>query len=127
MARRTVLITGVSRGLGRAMVDEFARLGHTVLGCSRSKKETEALRQRFGPPHEFYMVDVASDDEVKSWASILLTSHGTPDLILNNAAVINRNRRLWEVNARDFGLVIDVNLKGVANVIRHFTPEMVRK
>src|SRR5512138_3346669 len=126
MARRTVLITGVSRGLGRAMVDEFARLGHTVLGCSRSKKETEALRRRFGSPHEFYMVDVASDDEVKSWASILLTSHGVPDLVLNNAGVINKNAHLWEISARDFSMVIDVNLKGMANVIRHFGPEMVK-
>jgi NAD(P)-dependent dehydrogenase (short-subunit alcohol dehydrogenase family) len=48
-------------------------------------------------------------------------------LVLNNAAVINRNGRLWEISARDFSLVIDVNLKGVTNVIRHFVPEMVRR
>lgn len=127
MARKTVLITGVTRGLGRAMADEFARLGHTVLGCGRSKREIDALRSGFGAPHDFYMVDVASDDDVKSWASLLLTSHGPPDLILNNAAVVNRNAPLWEVGSAEFSLVVDVNLKGPANVIRHFVPEMVKR
>lgn len=109
------------------MVEEFARLGHTVLGCGRTRKEIDAVRRRFGAPHEFYMVDIASDDEVKSWASILLTSHGVPDLLINNAAVINKYGRIWEISDRDFSLVLDVNLKGVANVIRHFAPEMVSR
>ena len=65
-------------------------------------------------------VDVASDDEVKAWAGRLLSSHGPPDLVLNNAGVINKNARLWEIGAREFSQVIDVNIKGIANVIRHF-------
>jgi len=127
MPGKNVLITGVTRGLGWAMVEEFARRGHTVLGCGRTRGSIESLRRRFGPPHDFYVVDVASDDEVKSWASILLTSHGVPDLIINNAAVINKYARLWEVSAREFSLVLDTNLKGPVNVIRHFGPEMVRR
>jgi NAD(P)-dependent dehydrogenase (short-subunit alcohol dehydrogenase family) len=127
MAAKTVLITGVTRGLGRAMVGEFAKLGHTVLGCGRSKKLIDQLRRSFPSPHDFYMVDVASDEEVKSWASVLLISHGSPDLILNNAAVINRNARLWEVSAREFSQVIDVNIKGPVNVVRHFLPEMIKR
>ena len=127
MASKVVLITGVTRGLGRAMVDEFARLGHTVLGCGRSEKVIVQLRRQVGPPHDFSTVDVASDEEVKAWANRLLGSHGPPDLVLNNAGVINRNARLWEVGAGEFSQVIDVNLKGVASVIRHFVPEMVRR
>src|ERR1017187_8354474 len=50
MAGKIVLITGVTRGLGRAMVDEFAQLGHTVCGCGRSEKVIAQLRQQFGPP-----------------------------------------------------------------------------
>ena len=127
MAGKTVLITGVTRGLGRAMVDEFVRLGHTVLGCGRSKDGVEQLRRRVGAPHDFTSVDVASDDEVKAWAGRLLSSHGPPDLLLNNAGVINKNARLWEIGAREFAQVIDVNIKGIANVIRHFVPAMVRR
>jgi NAD(P)-dependent dehydrogenase (short-subunit alcohol dehydrogenase family) len=127
MAKKVVLLTGVTRGLGRAMAEELVRLGHTVLGCGRSRKEIDQLRRRFGSPHDFYPVDVASDDEVKSWASLLLNAHGPPDLVLNNAALINANAPLWEVSARDFNLVIDVNIKGSANVIRHVVPEMIKR
>jgi len=127
MGKRVVLITGLTRGLGRAMVGEFARLGHTVIGCGRSHEEVEALRKRYALPHDFYEVDVASDEEVKSWASLVLNSHGPPDLLLNNAGVISQNAHLWEVTPRDFDRVIDVNVKGVANVIRHFVPEMLKR
>ncbi len=122
-----VLITGVTRGLGRAMVDEFIRLGHTVLGCGRSEHVIERLCRQFGPPHDFAVVDVASDDQVKAWASRLLGSSDPPDLVLNNAGVINQNARLWEVPEQEFSQVIDVNIKGVANVIRHFLPAMVKR
>jgi NAD(P)-dependent dehydrogenase (short-subunit alcohol dehydrogenase family) len=109
------------------MVDEFVRLGHTVLGCGRSKEGIEQLCRQVRPPHDFAVVDVASDDEVKTWASRLLSSHGPPDLLLNNAGVINRNAPLWEIGAREFAEVLDVNVKGMANVIRYFVPAMIKR
>jgi NAD(P)-dependent dehydrogenase (short-subunit alcohol dehydrogenase family) len=109
------------------MTEEFARLGHTVLGCGRSKREIDRLRREIPGPHDFYPVDVSSDDEVKSWASLLLNSHGPPDLLLNNAGVVNKNAPLWEVSPAEFSLVIDCNVKGVANVIRHFVPGMLKR
>ena len=124
---KLVVITGATRGLGRAMAEEFIRLGHTVLGCGRSGKEIDRLRKVHGAPHDFYPVDVASDTAVKSWASLVLTSHGVPDLILNNAGVINANARLWEIEAREFDEVMNTNLRGVANVVRHFAPAMVER
>jgi NAD(P)-dependent dehydrogenase (short-subunit alcohol dehydrogenase family) len=124
---KLILITGATRGLGRAMVDGFIRRGHTVLGCGRSAAGIKALCKEHDKPHDFYPVDVSSDEEVKSWASIVLTSHGPPDLILNNAGVINANARLWEIEAREFSQVVDINIKGVANVIRHFAPAMVKR
>lgn len=109
------------------MADEFVRQGHTVVGCGRSAKDIEKLRQAAGAPHDFYPVNVVSDDEVKTWASVVLSAHGAPDLLLNNAAVINGSARLWEIGAREFSEVVDTNLKGVANVIRHFAPAMVKR
>ena len=125
-APRLVLVTGVSRGLGRAMAEEFARMGHVVAGCGRSRKPLAELQARLGTPHRFDCVDVASDAAVKDWAAEVLNSHGAPDLLLNNAALINRNAPLWKVPASEFDAVIDVNIKGTANVLRHFVPAMVR-
>src|ERR1041384_3381258 len=122
-----IVITGVTRGLGCALAAEFVGRGHTVLGCGRSVKAVKELAQRFGGAHDFYPVNVASDDEVKSWASLMLTRHGAPDLLINNAALMNRSAPLWDVPAREFDEVVDVNLKGMANVIRHFVPAMIQR
>ena len=124
---RIIVLTGVTRGLGLAMAEKFIELGHTVLGCGRSREAIENLRVRFRPPHDFAAVDVALESQVEPWAARLLSSHGSPDLIVNNAGVINQNAPLWQVPADEFDRVIDVNIKGVANVIRHFVPAMIAR
>lgn len=46
---------------------------------------------------------------------------------VNNAGTINKNNKIWEVSAEEFDMVIDTNLKGVANVLRHFLPLMIER
>lgn len=124
---RIILITGVSRGLGRAMAHKFAALGHVVIGCGRSKQAIASLQMELGTPHRVSVVDVTRDAQVAKWAEQLLAEIGPPDLLLNNAALMNPVSPLWEVSWKDFDAVIDVNIKGVANVIRHFVPAMVKR
>lgn len=124
---RTILITGVSRGLGRAMAVKFASLGHTIIGCGRSQKAITSLQKMLGDPHRFAVVDVTRDAQVAKWASEIIDTVGPPDLLLNNAAMINPVAPLWEVSWKEFDEVIDANIKGVANVIRHFVPAMVKR
>ena len=126
MTSKVILISGVTRGLGRAMTDEFIRLGHRVLGCGRSSAAIQELNQEHGPDNRFDVVDVTRDEAVRDWAGRCLEQAGPPDLLLNSAALINRNAPLWEVPAEEFSAVIDVNIKGVANLIRHFAPAMVK-
>jgi len=52
---------------------------------------------------------------------------GPPDIIVNGVGVINKNKKMWEVPSEEFDLVMDTNLKGTANVLRHFIPLMVKK
>jgi NAD(P)-dependent dehydrogenase (short-subunit alcohol dehydrogenase family) len=124
---KLIVITGVSRGLGQAMTEGFIQLGHTVLGCARSEAAVEKLKQQFGSPHDFTALDVANEEQVKAWAKRLLSDYGSPDLLINNAAMINELAPLWEIPSEDFSRLIDVNIKGVANVIRHFVPAMIEK
>jgi len=123
-AKRLIVITGVSRGLGRALAEGFTRLGHTVAGCARSAAAVEQLNQTLAPSH-FSALDVASDSEVRDWAEQVLEQFGPPDLLINNAAVINRNEKLWQISAEEFDRSMAVNVSGTANVIRHFVPAMV--
>lgn len=122
---KIILITGVTRGCGRALAEEFIRLGHTVIGCGRSEKEIAQLQKQFPPPHNFSTVNVADDAEVSAWAKKVLALHGAPDLVLNNAALMNECAPLWKIPAQEFSDIVDVNIKGPANVIRHFVPAMV--
>ena len=127
MSSKLIVITGVSRGLGRAMTDEFIRIGHKVIGCGRSADAIRELNQLYGPDSRFDLLDVKDDGAVHAWAEQCLRDMGAPDILLNNAAIVNRNAPLWAVPASEFSEVIDVNIKGVANVIRHFVPAMVAR
>lgn len=123
---KRIVITGVTRGLGLALTEGLIEKGHVISGCGRTAAAVEALSKRFGAPHHFAVVDVADDLQVRRWAEKSLAA-GAPDLLLNNAALINANAPLWTVPAAEFDQVIDVNIKGVANVIRHFVPAMVAR
>ena len=124
---RIILITGCTRGLGRAMVERCIEAGHTIWGCGRSAAEIAQLQQQHRALHQFATVDVGDDSAVAQWSRRMLSQGKAPDLILNNAATINANAPLWEIAADEFSRVIDINIKGVANVIRHFVPAMVAR
>jgi NAD(P)-dependent dehydrogenase (short-subunit alcohol dehydrogenase family) len=124
---RTVLLTGVSRGLGRALALRLATLGHVVVGCGRTRSAMEELQEQLGEPHGFTVVDVASAAEVEAWARRVLARHPPIDLLINNAGVINANAPLWQVPEAELSRVIDVNLKGACNVIRSFLPSMLER
>jgi NAD(P)-dependent dehydrogenase (short-subunit alcohol dehydrogenase family) len=122
---KVVLITGATRGLGRAMAAGFQDRGFTVVGCGAGSETVAKAKSDFPEPHRLDVVDVASDLAVKAWAAQVLEEFGPPALLLNNAGIINRNAALWDVGADEFDRVMDVNIKGVANVIRHFVPAMI--
>ncbi|MEB3338713.1 MAG: SDR family oxidoreductase [Leptolyngbyaceae bacterium] len=124
---QNILITGVSQGLGLAMTEQFIERGHTVFGCARSTDAIAQLNQRFGAPHQFAVVDVANAQQVESWAKELLFGQEPPDLLLNNAALINHLAPLWQIPTEEFSQLIDVNIKGVFHIIQAFVPAMVKR
>jgi Short-chain alcohol dehydrogenase of unknown specificity len=125
--KRLIVITGISRGLGRAMTEEFINLGHTVIGCARSKSAVENLTNKYGNSHQFSCVNVADEDSVQEWVRYTLTNYSPPDLLINNAAIINQPAPVWKIDSEEFSQLIDINIKGVANVIRHFVPAMISR
>ncbi|MBI5693504.1 MAG: SDR family oxidoreductase [Verrucomicrobia bacterium] len=122
-----IVITGVTRGLGRALAEEFIRGGHTVIGCGRSGDAIFDLRMTYQAPHDFNVLDVGLDNKVAIWAAKVLENDAPPDLLINNAAVMNRLAPLWEQDDREFTRLVDANIRGVQNVIRHFVPAMVAR
>ncbi|XP_073003780.1 NADPH-dependent pterin aldehyde reductase isoform X1 [Typha latifolia] len=133
-AQRTVLITGVSRGLGHALTLELARRGYFVIGCARSQEKIQSLQQELSAldpssssRHLLTTADVRSDSSVRDLAKVVVEAKRIPDIIVNNAGTINRNNKIWDVPAEEFDMVIDTNIKGTANMLRHFMPLMIEK
>ncbi len=124
--KQCLVITGVTRGLGRALAEAWLRQGHRVWGCGRHQVPLEELQMRW-PDSCFEAVDVADPAAVAAWAERCLSSGDCPDVLINNAALINANAPLWKVPVEEFSAVIDVNVKGVYHVIRSFLPSMLER
>ena len=125
--QKVVVITGSTRGCGRSMVERFIEAGHTVIGCGRSADAVKEMNSAFKGPNRFDVVDVSNDHQVSVWAKSVLKSGLIPDLLLNNAAIINSNAPLWRISAAEFQQIVNVNIVGTANVIRHFVPTMIER
>jgi NAD(P)-dependent dehydrogenase (short-subunit alcohol dehydrogenase family) len=126
MAKRIVL-SGVTRGLGRALVPLFVSAKHAVFGCGRSQSAIDELSKKYPAPHQFKAINVRDAVAVTAWANDILRTAGPPDLLIANAAIMHDPAPLWSIPTAAFDEIIDVNIKGVANLIRAFVPAMVTK
>jgi NAD(P)-dependent dehydrogenase (short-subunit alcohol dehydrogenase family) len=122
---RTIILTGCSRGLGRALVPEFIARGHTVAGCSRSKQAIADLSREFPEQGHFQTLDICDEQAVAAWSDATVQKLGAPHLIINNAALINKPAPLWQISRTEFQQIMDVNLVAVHTVIRHYLPSMI--
>ena len=98
------------------MTEGFQALGYTVFGCARTISADDSNR--------FFACDISNDSQVQSFAERVL-SEGPPDILINNAAIINQNAPLWKIGEEDFSRIVAVNLCGTVNMIRHFVPAMI--
>lgn len=122
--KNIVVITGVTKGLGRALVSEFVQQGWKIAGCGRSLKLIQELQKEYGKEHVFSIVDVTNDASVAEWANEISVKMGAPTILINNAALINHPNVLWEVPPSEFSAIMETNVIAVFNVLRHFIPLM---
>lgn len=123
---KQVVITGVSRGLGRALAEALIAAGHRVAGCARGAEAVATLAQQY-PDQHFMAVDIGDGAAVQTWAEAVLDQVGVPDLVINNAGLVNEPAPLWQVPGAEFEAVVTVNLLGTVNVLRSFAPAMIQR
>ena len=127
MNQTHICITGVSRGLGRAMVNWFHNQGHQVTGIARNESAITKLQQSPGPETAFRSLDILQRNKVHAWAESICDTFGPPDLLLCNAGIIHPDTPFLDLDPEEFDRVQDVNLKGTANVIRALLPAMIQR
>jgi NAD(P)-dependent dehydrogenase (short-subunit alcohol dehydrogenase family) len=121
---RLIVLTGCTRGLGAALARAFDAGGHLIVGCGRSEAGIAALRAELPRRHHFSVVDVTDPLAVDGWARVVQHELGVPDLLVNNAAVINDPAPLWEIAPDEIAALLEVNILGICHVLRAFLPPM---
>ena len=113
LENQIVLITGSSRGLGWSMAKAVAEAGATVLLHGRDEnllKERKQYLQELGQNAEYYIFDVANDEDVLAAFGKIREQHGKLDGLINNAGIQHR-RPLTEFELEDFDRVVNTNLR----------------
>ena len=127
------LVTGGSRGIGEAIVRSLAKAGYAVaINCSSEKSLGAAERlaaevsESCGVEARAFRADVASFAEVGTMVSEIQAAWGRIDVLVNNAG-ITRDGLLASMSEEAFDQVIEVNLKGAFNCLRHVAPLMMKQ
>jgi 3-oxoacyl-[acyl-carrier protein] reductase len=123
----TAVVTGASRGIGRATALALAERGLDIALLARTESDLDVVAgevSRHGVRALPLRCDVTSEDDVAAACARVLRDSGTPRVVVNNAGVIRR-ASVHEMSLEDFRLVVDTNLTGTFLVTRALLPSML--
>jgi 3-oxoacyl-[acyl-carrier protein] reductase len=127
---RAAIVTGGSRGIGRAIVEELARRGAAVaFSYSRNQEMADqvvAAVEATGGRARAFQADVTDAKAAEEMVKAVKAEFGSVDYLVNNAG-ITRDKLIMMMSAEDWDAVIDTNLKGVFNVTKPAVTIMVRQ
>ncbi|MEN6421568.1 MAG: 3-oxoacyl-ACP reductase FabG [Smithella sp.] len=127
---KTAIVTGASRGIGRATALELARAGYYIIINFKSNEaaaqETLTLVQSAGGDGEISQFDVADNAQTKDAVKAITERHKNIQVLINNAG-INADGLFMLMGEEEWDSVIDTSLKGFYNITKPVLREMVRK
>ncbi len=125
---KTVLITGGNGAIGKQLCLDFAKLGANIIVnyCNSEPNKLIEELKKFEGNSIGYKANVANFKEVDEMIKYIKNQYGTLDIVINNAG-ITRDNLLIGMKENEFDEVIDINLKGTFNVMRHSTKLMLKQ
>lgn len=130
LAGKVALVTGASRGIGKAIACKLAREGaKVIINYNGSKEKAEAVKSEIeaaGGQAEVYQCDVSDYTACETFIQTVIKEEGSLDILVNNAG-ITKDGLLMKMSEEDFDKVLDTNLKGAFNTIRFASRQMLRQ
>lgn len=125
---KTVIVTGSTRGLGKAIAEKFAQLGANVVinGTSETVLNTQQEFLQKGYQVKAAVGDISIPEKAQELIDTAVAAFGTVDVLVNNAGVI-RDKLLMKMSVEDWDTVLDINLKGAFLCTKALTRLMMKK
>lgn len=127
---KNALVTGASRGIGRAIALELARNGAFVVvnynGSKEKAEETVAMIKESGGDAVAVCCNVSDDAACKAMIDALVKDYGHIDILVNNAG-ITRDNLMMKMSEEDFDAVLNTNLKGTFHTIKHLSRQFLKQ
>jgi len=126
LSGKTALVTGASRGIGEAAARKLAAYGANVVLMARSSSDIERIANEIGDKALAVTCDVSDHATVAHAINQGVATFGSMDICVNNAGTIEPIARLEDSSPDAWGQVMDINIKGVYNVMRHSYEHLVK-
>ncbi|OGC76717.1 MAG: hypothetical protein A2Z27_02915 [candidate division Zixibacteria bacterium RBG_16_50_21] len=126
---KVVIVTGASRGIGRAIAQLFARQGAKVVLAARKRRDLERVGGQLNKENKLTLLilcDVTSEKQVRNLVRKTLQKWGRIDILINNAGM-GIHKPVAEFTTRDWDTTVDTNLKGPFLCTREVLPVMMRQ
>jgi len=128
--KKIALVTGAGRGIGREIAIALAREGAAVIvnynGSKERAKETAGKIAKEGGQASLYQCDVSDFEACQKMMEDIVKEYGTLDILVNNAG-ITKDNLIMRMKEEEFDAVINTNLKGTFNTIRHISRQMLKQ
>lgn len=121
------IVTGGSRGIGKAVVEELLKINYSVIVTARNENDgIKKLKETYKDKVFFIPCDISDQEDRKRLADFAQAKFGKIDLLVNNAGVAPRERKdILEITPEDFDCLTDINLKGTFFVTQELTPLLI--
>ena len=130
LENKVALVTGAGRGIGRAIAIALAKEGAEVIvnynGSEERAKEVKQTIEENGGKASVYKCNVSDFEACETMIKDVVKEYGHLDILVNNAG-ITRDGLIMKMKEEDFDAVLNVNLKGTFNTIRHSARQMLKQ
>ncbi|MCX8601880.1 MULTISPECIES: 3-oxoacyl-ACP reductase FabG [unclassified Gilliamella] len=126
LSGKIALVTGASRGIGKAIAEKLVACGATVIGTATTEKGAEAISQYLGSHGKGFALNVTDEASIESVIQAIKTEFGDIDILVNNAG-ITRDNLLMRMKQDEWQDILDTNLTSVFRLSKALMRTMMKK